>query len=386
MNQLKKLLPGILLCLLIAAPANILGKQIPLLGGPVFGILFGMLLSLFFPRILAIQLPLSGARTGEDNLRPAALFKLEDGVKYTSKKLLQYSIILLGFEMNLYRVIEVGGQSLFVMLFTLSTAFLTAFLVGKSLKLKGKMTTLIGVGTAICGGSAIAATAPVIQAEDEDVAHAISTIFLFNILAVFIFPAAGRMLGMSDIGFGLWAGTAINDTSSVVAAGASWSAAAGNNTALAYATIVKLTRTLMIVPITLILSIYMTRQAKRQAAAQTAGEAAAMNVEPGEPGKRGESTNAGTKPFSIAKVFPWFVLGFVVAAIIGTIGIVPASMAHQLVLIGKFMIVMAMSAIGLNTNLLKLLRNGIRPIAVGLATWAAVAGVSLLVQVILKQW
>lgn len=336
----KKMTTGILACFIIAIPAWLLGKAIPIIGGPVFGILFGMILAFF--------------------KRPE---KLEKGIKYTSKAILQYSIILLGLEMNLFNVIRVGGQSLLVMIFTLSASFITAYLVGKALKIDGKTTTLIGVGTSICGGSAIAATAPVIRAKDEDVAQAISTIFLFNIIAVFIFPPLGHLIGLSDTGFGMWAGTAINDTSSVVAAGASWSSAAGNNTALAFATIVKLTRTLMIVPITLVLAIYTTRKIRLEnAAAGGCGSA--------------EDTNN----YSIAKIFPWFVLGFVLTAILNTFLPIPAEVSAALVQIGKFMIVMAMTAIGLNTNLKKLLTNGLKPICLGLCCWFIVAVVSLIVQ------
>jgi uncharacterized integral membrane protein (TIGR00698 family) len=334
MKKIKTLLPGVLVCLLIAVPSWFLGKIIPIIGAPVFGIIFGMILS-------------------------KNSFKFKAGIKYTSKKLLQYSIILLGFEMNLYNVIKVGSQSLYVIVFTISISFLTAYFVGRALKLHGKMTILIGVGTSICGGSAIAATAPVIQAEDEDVAHAISTIFLFNIIAVFIFPALGRAMGMSDIGFGMWAGTAINDTSSVVAAGASWSAAAGNNTALAFATIVKLTRTLMIVPITLALALYTA--------------------------KNNKNTDSGTT-FKFSKVFPWFVLGFVFVAIINTFAGIPATISHFLVETGKFMITMAMAAIGLNTNLIKLVKNGFKPIFLGLCCWLAVALTSIIVQLVMKTW
>lgn len=330
-----KMLAGILTCLIIAVPAWLLGKAFPIIGGPVFGILFGMILA--FIR------------------RPELL---DSGIKFTSKYILQYSIILLGFEMNLFNVIKVGGQSLMVMIFTLTSSFITAYLVGKALKIDGNTTTLIGIGTSICGGSAIAATAPVIRAKDEDVAQAISTIFLFNIIAVFIFPPLGHLLGLSDTGFGMWAGTAINDTSSVVAAGASWSSAAGNNTALAFATIVKLTRTLMIVPITLVLAIYTTRKIKRESAAG------------------GDGKNS----FSIVKVFPWFVLGFVFTAILNTFLPIPDGVSETLVQIGKFMIVMAMTAIGLNTNLKKLLTNGLKPICLGLCCWFVVAVVSLVVQ------
>ena len=324
---------GLLVCFIIAIPAWLLGRAIPVIGGPVFGILFGIIIALFN--------------------RPDSL---EAGIKFTSKKILQWSIILLGFEMNLFNVIKVGGQSLLVMLFTLSASFITAYVVGKALKIDGKTTCLIGVGTSICGGSAIAATAPVIRADDEEVAQAISTIFLFNIIAVFIFPALGHMIGLSDTGFGMWAGTAINDTSSVVAAGASWSSAAGNNTALAFATIVKLTRTLMIVPITLVLAVYTTRKLMK------------------------EGGVAGDSHYSIKKIFPWFVLGFVLTAIIATFVPLPDGLPGILVMIGKFMIVMAMTAIGLNTNLKKLLTNGLKPIGLGLCCWFMVAVVSLVVQ------
>jgi len=344
--QLGRIIPGLLLCFGISIPSWLLGNAFPIIGSPVFGILSGIILSMIFPKLLV---------TNFNDESKSWSFTFEEGVKYTSKKILQYSIILLGFGMNLFHVLKVGNQSLYVIVFTLSAAFLTAYCIGKTIKLDNKMTTLIGVGTSICGGSAIAATAPVINAKDEDVAHAISTIFLFNIIAVFIFPALGALLGMSDEGFGMWAGTAINDTSSVVAAGAAWSNAAGDNTALAFATIVKLTRTLMIVPITLILAVYTARNAQKN------------------------ETQTNSSQFHFAKVFPWFVIGFVATAIINTFFGVP-SISEDLVEIGKFMIVMAMSAIGLNTNLVKLITNGIKPIFLGICCWAAVACVSLLVQ------
>ncbi len=375
MKKLISILPGILLCLAIATPAWLLGKTVPLIGGPVFGIVFGMIVVLIWPKLASTVLfsrasQRRPASRAADALSPSIC--LGDGIKYTSKKLLQFSIILLGFEMNLFNVIRVGGQSLFVMLFTLSAAFLTAFLAGKALKLAGKMTTLIGVGTSICGGSAIAATAPVIGAEDEEVAHAISTIFLFNIMAVFIFPALGHLLGLSDIGFGMWAGTAINDTSSVVAAGAAWSAAAGNNTALAFATIVKLTRTLMIVPITLVLAIHTTNKSRGN--------------HPVAHSASGSAVSSGSSEFNLVRIFPWFVIGFLLTALLNTFAGIPANVSHFLVNAGKFVIVMAMSAIGLNTHLKKLLTNGIRPILLGLCCWFAVASVSLLVQVLMGAW
>ena len=327
-NKLLKILPGVLIVATIAIPAWYLGALVPLVGGPVFGILLGMIIAFWKRPII-----------------------YEDGITFTSKKILQASIILLGFEMNLFHVFEVGSQSLYIMIFTLSTAFITAWLVGRYLKLPGNTSILIGVGTAICGGSAIAATAPVISASDKDIAYSISTIFLFNIAAVFIFPFMGHVLGMNDIGFGMWAGTAINDTSSVVAAGYSYSHEAGN-----FATIVKLTRALMIVPVTLALAIITARK------------------------------TANNSNFSIAKIFPWFILGFLVASIINTTGFIPQAICKVLADTGKFFIIMAMAAIGLKTHLSNLISNGIKPILLGLSCWIAVALVSLAVQHHLQIW
>ncbi|MDN5352308.1 MAG: hypothetical protein PWQ12_1228 [Clostridiales bacterium] len=343
MNQKVR---GILLSLVLALVGWQIGKQFPIIGGPVSSMLLGMLVG----GILEMF------SVNRDALKP--------GIQFTSKKILQLAIILLGFEMNLFRVFEVGRQALWIMVFTLSTAFIVAYVMGRALKLDGKMTTLIGVGTSICGGSAIAATAPVIRANDEEVAHAISTIFLFNVLAALIFPALGRMIGLTDTGFGMWAGTAVNDTSSVVAAATTWSEYAGNNTALTLATIVKLTRTLMIIPITLFLSIYTNRKAKL-----------ACNGEVDE-----------EPHYSALKIFPWFVLGFVLAALINTAFSLPVVLSGNLVKLGKFMIAMAMAAIGFNTNLPKLIRNGLKPISVGLVCWFTVAVVSLLVQKGLALW
>ncbi|MBP2655965.1 MAG: YeiH family protein [Firmicutes bacterium] len=313
---------GIGFSLIFAVPAYYLGQAYPIIGGPVFGILLGIIAAIF--------------------KRPTSF---ESGIHFTGKKILQYSIILLGFEMNLFHVLNIGAKSFSVMIFTLLTAFLVAYFIGKMLRLDFKTTTLIGTGTAICGGSAIAAVAPVIDAKDNDIAFSISTIFLFNIIAVFIFPFLGHYWGLSNTGFGMWAGTAINDTSSVVAAGYSYSNEAGS-----YATIVKLTRALMIVPVCLFFAFFMTRR---------------------------KTNNDSIK---LAKIFPWFILWFVIASIVNTVGILPVSVSHILGNIGKFTIILAMSAIGLNTNIRTLLNNGLRPISLGLACWFAVASVSLIIQ------
>mgnify|MGYP001006788450 CR=1 FL=1 len=320
-TQWKALIPGLSLTIILAALAWFCGHRVPIVGAPVFGILFGMLVALFVNS-------------------PA----LREGTRFASKRLLQLSVVLLGFEMNMRNVLAVGSESLVVMAFTLTAAFLSAWAMQRVLRLDSVTATLIGVGTAICGGSAIAATAPVIGAKEDEIAHSISTIFLFNIAAVFIFPALGHLMNMGDQGFGVWAGTAVNDTSSVLAAGYAYSDAAGK-----LATIVKLTRTLMIVPITFVLALYTAR-------------------------------TEGSSHFSFSKAFPWFVLGFVAASLLHTSGIVSPEISRSLTVSGKFLIVAAMAAIGLNTHIGKLLANGLKPILMGLVCWISLAATSLVVQ------
>ena len=329
MKKAKEIIPGLLICFVIAPIAWFLGQNVRIIGGAVFAIVIGMLIRFFW--------------------RPPQVF--ERGIKFTSKRILQYSIILLGFEMNIIKVMETGRDSIFVMLFSLTAAFVTAFVAGRLIKISSNPMTLIGVGTAICGGSAIAATAPVIGADDEEIAQSISTIFLFNIIAVFVFPLLGRLFGMSDSGFGIWAGTAVNDTSSVVAAASSWS-----DDALKLATIVKLTRTLMIVPVTLVLAVITAK-------------------------KKG----AGGK-VRISKVFPFFILGFLAASLVATSAILPVEFSRTLVQIGKFMIVAAMSAIGLSTDIIALVKSGKKSILLGFVCWIAVAASTILALTIMKVW
>lgn len=328
-NHQITVIPGLILSLVIAAAGYALGRLVPMVGGAVFSILLGILIASLWKR-------------------PDAF---DSGIRFTSKIILQAAVILLGFEMNIANVLAVGKQSLWVIFITLTTAFVTVLLVGRLFKVSRKLSVLIGVGTAICGGSAIAAASPAIDAKDEDISYSISTIFLFNVIAVFIFPPLGRLLGLSDAGFGMWAGTAINDTSSVVAASFAYSDVAGG-----FATIVKLTRSLMIVPITLVLAILYARMKK------------------------------GSNTFSFAKVFPWFVVGFIAAAILRSVGVIPVELAQNLTWLGKFLIMTAMAAIGLNTNLRKFITAGPRALALGGLTWLAVMVSSLAVQLAGNLW
>lgn len=351
MNFIKKNWSGITLCLCISVPAWFLGKLVPVVGGPVFAIIAGMILTLFIKDKNNIQ----------------------SGITFTSKKILQYAVILLGFGLNLSTIMKTGKQSLPVIVSTIATSLIVAFIIHKLMKIPSKISTLIGVGSSICGGSAIAATAPVIDADDEEIAQSISVIFLFNVIAALIFPTLGGALGLTNEGFGLFAGTAVNDTSSVTAAATAWDGIHGSNT-LDTATIVKLTRTLAIIPITLVLAFIRMRSEKKNAAAGSSGN-----------------------KVSLKKIFPMFIVYFVLASVITTV-VTSVFEGNSAVLdtansifgflkdLSKFFIVMAMSAIGMNTNIVKLVKTGGKPIFMGFCCWVAIAAVSLGMQHIIGIW
>jgi uncharacterized integral membrane protein (TIGR00698 family) len=340
-NIVRERWKGVLFCLIIAIPATLLGKQIEVVGGPVFAILFGMVLALVFPK----------------NRRE----QLAAGVTYTSKKVLQYAVILLGFGMNLSQILSKGTQSLPIIVATISTSLVIAFVLCRVMNVPGKIATLVSVGSSICGGSAIAATAPVIDADDREIAQAISVIFLFNVIAALVFPTLGGMLGLTNEGFGLFAGTAINDTSSVTAAASAWDSMHPGANVLESATVVKLTRTLAIIPITLVLACWQMHLARK-----AGGDA--------------KST------FSLKRAFPMFVLFFVLASVITTVFQLPVSITAPIKELSKFFIVMAMAAIGFNTDIVELVKKGGKPIALGFCCWIGIACMSLGMQHVLGIW
>lgn len=341
---MKEKIPGIALCLLIAAASTALVYFLPMLeviGAPVIAIITGMVIALFY----------------KDRHRTAK------GITFTSKKILQYAVILLGFGLNLATVGKVGAQSLPIIISTIATSLIVSFILMKVLKIPSKIATLIGVGSSICGGSAVAATAPVIDADDKEIAQAISVIFLFNVIAAIIFPTLGGILGMSDTGFAIFAGTAVNDTSSVTAAASTWEAMHGATDVLDFAVIVKLTRTLAIIPITLVLAFYRMHTAKKQ------------------------GSSAGK--VDIKNIFPVFILWFIAASLITTL--VNAFVGGQalevcttifkmLKNLSKFFIVMAMCAIGLNTDIVKLVKTGGKPILLGFSCWVMITLVCIAMQ------
>ena len=345
MDFIKKNGAGLLLCLCIAIPAWLLGQTVPVVGGPVFSILIGMVLTLFWKNKTKVQ----------------------PGIGFTSKKVLQYAVILLGFGLNLSEIAKVGAQSLPIIVSTISTSLIVSFVLCKAMKVPSNISTLVGVGSSICGGSAIAATAPVIGADDNEVAQSISVIFFFNVLAAIFFPMLGSAIGFDTSAgdaFGIFAGTAINDTSSVTAAASTWDSMwnLGSET-LHKAVTVKLTRTLAIIPITLVLAIVRAKKS-----AKDSGKA---------------------EGFSLKRAFPMFILYFVIASVITTVCIqagMDADVFAPLKDLSKFFIIMAMAAIGLNSNVVQLVKSGGRPLLLGGCCWIGITAVSLVMLHVMGIW
>lgn len=338
MKYVKSILPGIAATSILALVSNFISHLVPhgLISGSVFALLIGMALNPILSKYSF----------------------LKQGIQFVSKQVLRLAIILLGFTLNFSQIFQVGKYSLVVMCFTLAAAFGGGCLLGKALGMNWKLSSLISAGTGICGGSAVAAIAPVIKAEDKDIAYAISATFLFDIVMVILFPIAGRYFGMSDMGYGLWAGTAVNDTSSVVAAGYAFSDAAG-----AYSVIVKLTRTLSIIPTVLAFSF----------------------INAWSDSKNHIAGKAERKKINLKKIFPYFILFFLVMVAIKSTGIIPETVSALVSSTSKFLMVMALGAIGLKTNFKEVSRSGVKPMLHGFVISALVVAVSFAVQMLMGQ-
>ena len=333
-----KVLPGMLLAAVIAAISCWLESLLPVhvIGSAVIAMFLGMIVNHFW--------------------MPTAFWA--KGLKFTSKKVLKFAIILLGLSLNISTILHVGQMSLTVMVFTLLTCFGAGYFIGKALGLNWKLSNLISAGTGICGGSAIAAIASTIEADDHDVAYAMSATFLFDMAMIVLFPIMGQAMGMSDQAFGIWAGTAVNDTSSVVATGYAFSEGAGD-----FATMVKLTRTLAIIPTVVTFALIQLRIKRKEAQANQVS---------------GSEVKAD---FSIAKIFPWFILGFLAMALVASVVSVPAEIVSATKTLSKFLMVCALAAIGLNTSFASMKKAGIRPMLHGFIISALVVIVALAVEI-----
>jgi uncharacterized integral membrane protein (TIGR00698 family) len=325
---------GLAVAIILAALATGLSWLVPVVGSPVIGIVIGVLLSGWVRR------------------HPV----LGPGVAFAGHSVLQLAIVVLGAQLSLRQLADVGFGSLPVMLGTLSVCLVLARTLGRRMGIEADTRTLIGVGTAICGASAIAAVSSTIRAKNAAVAYAISTIFVFNVAAVLIFPPLGHLLGLSQHSFGLFAGTAVNDMSSVVAAAASYGPAASH-----YAVVVKLTRTLMIIPICLVLAEVVRRRDLRSEGVPIAAATGQVRRSVG--------------------LVPWFLVGFVLLAAANSAGLIPASSHSYGQDAAVFLVTVALAAIGLSTDVAAARQAGYRPVLLGLVLWIAVATTSLLLQV-----
>ena len=321
-----KLAPGLALCAVIAAVALVAGKAVPLVGAPLFAIALGVVI----------------ANTLRDTIRLSTL-KIGD----ISKLCLKTGIVILGASLDLGDIARTGGNSLLFLVLTVAAGLVTALVLGKSMGIDWRIRCLIGMGTTICGASAIAALAPVIRAKSEEIAYAVTVVFFFNMIAVFLFPVLGHTLGLTDNGFGIWAGTAVNDTSAVVAAGFAFSDDAG-----AIATIVKLTRTTLIIPLLIGFGL----------ALPWLDPAAAKQDVPLV--KR------------IYDAFPVFILLFLIASLARTLGLTGGHTA-DIQLLGRWIMVIALVAVGLQGHWRAFAGAGAKPLLLGALTWAAVALTSL---------
>ena len=326
--------PGLLLAVAIAAVASALARVVPLIGASVIAILIGIAVRQF------ARLP--------DAVAP--------GVRFASKRVLQTSIVLLGTGLSLAQVWTTGRASLLVMLGTLVLGVGAMLALGRVLGIERTITRLISVGTGICGASAIGALAPAIEADGAAVAYAISTVFLYNVGGVLLFPPLGHLMHLSSHAFGLWAGTAINDTSSVVAAAYTYGPGAG-----AYAVVVKLTRTVMIVPVVLIFALLAARERRAEERDRDDGQQPAR--------KR-----------NVLSGLPLFIVWFLVASALNTLGLFRPLGAQTLPALGQFLIVVALAGVGLSADLRAMARAGLRPVLLGGLGWVFIASLSLLLQ------
>jgi len=267
-NKLRRLLPGVLLATSIAVTAEWIHEMI-VVGGekPVSGVIIAIIIGALISNSFNIKA------------------QIAPGVNYIMSKVLKAAIILLGLSLSFMVVIRTGALALVVIVITVTLAIVLTYWIGHKLGLPGKLAALIAIGTAICGATAIVSTAPVIEAEDEDITYAVATITIFGILAIFVYPILGKLMLLNDLQFGTWAGVAVHETAQVVAAGFAFSSEAGE-----IATVVKLTRTVLLAPLVLIVGVIYAR--KNQ-------------------GQCGE--------INYLKIFPWFVVGFLLMAGLRTI-------------------------------------------------------------------
>ncbi len=348
---LPAVLPGLALSVLIALIARMIHQSLaPGIAAAVGEVILAVLLGLLIGN--TVPLP--------------PLFA--PGIRFSFHAVLRMAIVLLGATFSVQQVAAIGGKAVIMIVVLMTIALLAAHALGRLARVPPRLATLIGVGTAVCGNSAIVAAAPVIGAHDDEVSFAVATNTLFGTLAVFLYPILGRAMHLNDPAFGTWAGSAVNDTSQVVATGFAYSETAGR-----IATAVKLTRNaLMGVVIVLLGVLYRRARKDEEAAANADGPARA-------------AAPRGTLWLRIQQSVPLFVIGFLAMAALQSAGVIrelSARVGRDLTQDAQFwarvLILVALAGVGLSTRIAAMRRAGLRPFYVGLAVAAAVSAMSLL--------
>ena len=321
---------GIAVCFAVAGVSVLIERLIPgeMLGASIVALFMGTIINSFF--------------------HPAWI---KPALKFTSKKVLKAAIILLGASLSVSTILSVGKMTFFVMIFTFAMCFGAGNLIRRFFGLNWKLSNLISAGTGICGGSAVAAIAPVIDADDKDIAFAMSSTFLFDMVMVALYPLMGRALGMSDIAYGIWSGTSVNDTASVVASGYAFSEMAGD-----FATMVKLTRTIAIIPTVLVFAYIGTRMKQKELKEKGNGQ-----------------------KVKLSRIIPWFIGGFLLLAILNSVGCIPRALSAVMKAASKFLRVTALAAIGLGTSISDFKKAGLKPMFYGITVDTLVTLTALIV-------
>tara|TARA_B100001123_G_C15332250_1_gene1031598 strand:- start:1309 stop:2322 length:1014 start_codon:yes stop_codon:yes gene_type:complete len=325
------LLPGIVLMVLVAALARILSGLLPSALSEVFV-------------ALALGLALANLIGSSEVFK-----KFASSASSGSKLILQLGIVALGARLSFSAVVDVGMQSILFILICFFFALTFTLLVASKLGLTRNLSVLLALGTAVCGNSAIMAASPLLKAKPAEVAYAVASTTLFGTLAVLSYPVVGQWLALSQTEFGVWAGTAVNDTAQVVATGFSFGDEAGDT-----ATIVKLTRNLLIGPVLLVTTWW-----------------SVSRIGQAEP-----SNSTGLRRI-LPKAVPPFVIGFLILAVLKSAGVISDDLSTYFGSVGTFLISMAVAGIGLGIDVRGLFSIGARPLITGFASSIALALLSI---------
>jgi len=326
----KEFLPGWILMLVVALFATSLSKLVEVGGKhPIEAVVVAIILGILLRNLgLVPKICLPGIKAFE--------------------KILILGIVLIGASLNFRNFVSQGLHIFAIIVVTMAVSFFVIYFLGKVFKLPTSLAVLLSVGTTICGGSAIAVTAPLIKAKEEETSYAIGTIALWGLIAILFYPKIAQLLGVTDVNFGIFAGTAIHSTPQVVGAGFIFSDIPGIT-----ATAVKLVRNCFMSPLALLIAVWYPRNIL--------------------PSRKSEGTH-----INVAKAFPWFLFGYFIMAGMNTLGYLTAEGVNAFNSAGRFLILLGLAGIGLNTVFSSFKTVGIKPLIVGFIGSLVVAGCSIL--------